>query len=86
MNHSKEYIFELLKIIAVNELKVNKKVVDNITMGDSIVDDLGLSSLTIFDFIGHIENTFEVELDERELMKIKTIQDTVNLIYNTLNG
>ena len=84
MHHSKEHILEVLRVIAVTTLEIDQETADAIGLDAKIVDDLGFDSLNIFDFIIQIEKSFEIELPERELMKIKTLQDAVNLIYNTL--
>ena len=84
MHHSKEHILEVLRVIAVTTLEIDQETADAIGLDAKIVDDLGFDSLNIFDFIIQIEKSFEIELSERELMKIKTLQDAVNLIYNTL--
>ena len=85
MRHTKEHILEVLKVIAIMQLEIDQETADAISLDADIVNGLGFTSLTIFDFIIQIEKSFEVELPERELMKVKTIQDVVNIIYNSLN-
>ena len=51
----------------------------------SVVDDLGLNSLTIFDFIYETEKTFQIELDEKRLLKVKTVSDMIELIQSYLH-
>jgi acyl carrier protein len=85
MQHSKDYILEELKIIAVTALEIDPIVAARASLDSSIVDDLGLTSLTIFDFIIAIENRFRIELAEKELMKVKTLGDAIDLIYTTLS-
>lgn len=82
MKQGHDQILSTLKQIATDKLELNIKEVD-VTM--SIVDDLGLNSLTIFDFIYEIEKIFQIELDEKSLMKVKTVSDIIELIYKNLH-
>ena len=59
----------------INEVDVNMRV----------VDDLGLNSLTIFDFIYETEKIFQIELDEKSLLKVKTVNDMIKLIQKNLH-
>ena len=82
MEHNHEQILSTLKNIAKDKLELDLKEID---VNMSVVDDLGLNSLTIFDFIYETEQTFNIELDEKSLLKIKTVSDMVELIQKTLH-
>ena len=82
MEHNHEQILSTLKNIAKDKLELDLKEID---VNMSVVDDLGLNSLTIFDFIYETEQTFHIELDEKSLLKIKTVSDMVELIQKTLH-
>ncbi len=82
MEHNHEQILSTLKNIANEKLKLNLKDVD---VNMNVVDDLGLNSLTIFDFIIETEKAFQIELDEKRLLKVKTVSDLVNLIQGYLH-
>ena len=43
-------------------------------------EDLGFSSLDFMSFLGELEDTFEVELDESEALKVLTIKDVLELL------
>lgn len=43
-------------------------------------EDLGFSSLDFMSFLGELEDTFEVELDESEALKVLTIKDALELL------
>lgn len=82
MEHIHEQILSTLKSIAQDKLAIDIKDVD---VNMSVVDDLGLNSLTIFDFIYETEQIFQIELDEKSLLKVKTVLDMVNLIEKNLH-
>jgi acyl carrier protein len=46
----------------------------------SFREDLGLSSLDFMSFLGEIEDTFDVELDLEEAVKIKTIGEALEML------
>ena len=81
MEQSHEQILSTLKKIATDKLELDIKGVD---VNMSVVDDLGLNSLTIFDFIYETEKTFQIELDEKSLLKVKTVSDMIELIHRHL--
>ena len=81
MEQNREQILSTLKNIARDKLELDFKEVD---VNMSVVDDLGLNSLTIFDFIYETEKTFQIELDEKSLLKVKTVSDMIELIHKNL--
>jgi len=83
MEQSPEHILSTLKKIATGKLELDIQKVD---VSMRVVEDLGLNSLTIFDFIYEIEKTFQIELDEKSLLKVKTVSDIVSLIHNSLQN
>ena len=82
MGQSPEQILATLKKIARDKLDLDVQKVD---INMSVVDDLGLNSLTIFDFIYETEKTFKIELDEKSLLKVKTVSDMIELIDKSLH-
>ena len=80
MENYQEQILSTLKKIANEKLKLDSIDID---LNMSIVDDLGLNSLTIFDFIIETEKTFQVEFDEKSLLKVQTVADMIELIHKT---
>lgn len=82
MEHNHEHILSTLKRIAQEKLELD---INNVDVNMSVVDDLGLNSLTIFDFIYETEKYFRIELDEKSLLKVKTVSDMVKLIQKTLH-
>ena len=81
MEQDREQILSTLKDIARDKLELN---VNNVELNMRVVDDLGLNSLTIFDFIYETEKPFQIELDEKSLLKVKTVSDMIDLISRNL--
>lgn len=48
---------------------------DEITNDMRFIEDLGFSSLDFMTFLGELEDTFDVEVDEDEIVDIHTIED-----------
>ena len=81
MEQNHERILITLKEIATDKLELDIK---NVDLNMNVVEDLKLNSLTIFDFIYEIEKTFKIELDEKSLLKVKTVSDIIELIHRNL--
>jgi acyl carrier protein len=43
-------------------------------------EDLGFSSLDFMSFLGELEDTFDVELDEEQVLQILTIEEALKLL------
>ena len=43
-------------------------------------EDLGFSSLDFMSFLGELEDTFDIELEEDKVMKIVTLGEALNLL------
>ena len=43
-------------------------------------EDLGFSSLDFMSFLGELEDTFDVELEEESVLKVFTIGEALNLL------
>ena len=82
MEKNHEEILSALKQIAQKKLELD---FENVDVNMNVVDDLGLNSLTIFDFIYETEKTFQIELDEKRLLKVKTVADMIELIQTNLH-
>ena len=82
MEQNHEQILSTLKEIAKNKLELD---FENVDVNMNVVDDLGLNSLTIFDFIYETEKAFQIELDEKRLLKVKTVSDMIELIQSYLH-
>ena len=43
-------------------------------------EDLGFSSLDFMSFLGELEDTFEVELEEEEVLQVRTIAEALEMM------
>ena len=43
-------------------------------------EDLGMSSMSFMSFLGEIEDTFDVELDQETALKVQTIGDALKMM------
>ncbi len=53
---------------------------------DSELDELDLDSLAMFEVVYELEESFSVELDEKELVAVETVGDLVERIERKLSG
>ena len=74
-------IFEKIKKIISSKTGINK---DTITLESAITDDLSLDSIEIFEILSEIEDEFSIEVEEEAYDSIKTVQDLVSYVENTL--
>lgn len=45
-------------------------------------EDLGFSSLDFMSFLGELEDTFDVELEEEDVLKVLTIAEALEMLDN----
>jgi acyl carrier protein len=50
----------------------------------NLFEDLGLDSIDALDMIGMLESNLDIEINEEELKKVRTIQDIVNYIVSKI--
>ena len=74
---SAQKIFEKVKQIIVDELG---KDPGSITKDADLKKDLGITSLEMIGMVMEFEDTFDVEISEDGLEKIKTVGDIVDYI------
>ena len=55
---------------------------EEITNNMRFREDLGFSSLDFMSFLGELEDIFDIELEESEVMKIVTIGEALELLDN----
>ena len=55
---------------------------EEITNNMRFREDLGFSSLDFMSFLGELEDTFDIELEESEVMKIVTIGEALEVLDN----
>ena len=70
-------MFEQLKDLIVNYVEVNK---EDITENSRFIEDLGFNSYMFMSFLGEVEDTYDVEVDEQEVLKLRTVADAIAYI------
>lgn len=70
-------MFEELKEIICQYVDVPE---DSITEDSRFREDLGFNSYDFMSLVGEIEERYDIEVEEREVIQIKTIKDAVDYI------
>ena len=70
-------VFEKIKTIVIDQLDADE---DAVTMEASITDDLGADSLDLADIVMSIEEEFDIEVPDDQLVNIKNVGDIVKYI------
>ncbi len=71
---------EFLEIVA----KYCDKKADELSPDLKFRDDLGFDSLGFMTFLGDLEDTFDIELEEEEALKITTIGEALEYLDKQL--
>lgn len=53
---------------------------DDITMDTSFAEDIGADSLDLVELVMALEQEFDIEIDDDEVEKIKTVSDAIRYI------
>lgn len=53
---------------------------DEITEDTQFISDLGFNSYDFMSFLGEIEDEFDIEVNEREVLKIRTVGEAIDYI------
>jgi acyl carrier protein len=69
--------FEKIKGIILDHLDVKE---EDITLNADLMEDIGADSLDIAELIMAIEEEFNIELNEEDIEKMKTIKDLVEYL------
>ncbi len=67
---------EIIKIIA----GVAEVPEENINLKTNLIADLDLESLDLVTLVSEIENKYQVEIPDKEIKKIQTVEDIVNFL------
>ncbi len=70
-----------LRLLARYSNESNPQAIDL----DSELDELDLDSLAMFEVVYELEESFSVELDEKELVAVETVGDLVERIERKLS-
>lgn len=75
-------MLEQMKELITNYVEVAP---EEITNNSKFIDDLGFNSYDFMSFLGEIEDEFDVEIDEREAVKIHTVGEAIEYIESIMD-
>lgn len=70
-------MFDQLKDIIVNYVEVKK---EDIKPESRFIEDLGFTSFDFMSMLGEIEDTLDVEIDQEEVVDIRTVSEAVDYL------
>ena len=70
-------ILDKIKEIVAEQLDVEQ---EKVVPEASFVDDLGADSLDLTELIMAMEDQFEMEIDDDEAQKLRTVQDVISYV------
>ena len=70
-------MFDQLKDIIVNYVEVKK---EDIKPESRFIEDLGFTSFDFMSMLGEIEDTLVLEIDQEEVVNIRTVQEAVDYL------
>lgn len=76
-------IFETLKNLIITRLNLDENTIIN--MDTSFVNDLEADSIGLVELIMGIEDEYEIEIDDENADKIKTVRDAVEYLEAIIN-
>lgn len=74
-------VFEKIKELLSEQLDLDE---NNISMDDSLTDDLGADSLDAIDIVMSVEDEFKIEVPDEIIEKMRTVSDIVNFVENNI--
>lgn len=80
MANKDEVVAKVIDLIATH-LNVSP---DEVKPENAFIDDLGMDSLDIVDFVMLIEKEFDVEIPDEDAERISTVQDAVDYLVDHL--
>lgn len=70
-------MFDQLTDIIVNYVEVKK---EDIKPESRFIEDLGFTSLDFMSMLGEVEDVLDVEVNEEEVVNIRTVQEAVDYL------
>lgn len=58
---------------------------DKITEDARFMEDLGFNSFDFMSLVGEVEERFDIEVEEREVVQIRTVKDAMDYITSLMN-
>lgn len=75
-------MFDKLADIIVNYVEVNR---EDIKPESRFMEDLGFTSFDFMSMLGEIEEELDVEIDQEEVVDIRTVQEAVEYLEKLSN-
>ena len=75
--------FEKLKEIIEEILHMDR---EESTDSSGFVEDLGADALDLFQILLRLEETYDIEIEEKDAEEIRTVGDAVSLICRLIKG
>lgn len=72
-------MFEELKEMITEYVEVRP---EDITEDSRFIEDLGFTSYDFMSMVGELEDRYDIEVQEREVIQVKTVGDAVNYIQS----
>lgn len=72
-------VLEKVKGIIANQLGIDE---NEITEEKTLIEDLGVDSLEIFEIVMSLEEEFDMEIPNEDIENIKTVGEVVSYINN----
>ena len=76
-------MFEELKEIICQYVEVDE---DKITEDSRFMEDLGFNSFDFMSLVGEVEERYDIEVEERDVVQIKTIKDAMDYISSLIEA
>ncbi|MDE7062205.1 MAG: acyl carrier protein [Lachnospiraceae bacterium] len=70
-------MLDQLKDIIVNYVEVKK---EDIKPESRFIEDLGFTSFDFMSMLGEVEDTLDVEINQEEVVNIRTVQEAVDYL------
>ena len=74
-------VYEQVKDVVADLLKVDA---GTITPASKFVDDLGADSMKSVELVAAFEEAFDIEMDEEDALKVKTVGDAASFVEQVL--
>lgn len=74
-------MFEELKEIISQYVDVDE---EKITEDARFMEDLGFNSYDFMSLVGEVEEKYDIEVEEREVVQIKTVKDAMDYISSLM--
>jgi acyl carrier protein len=72
---------EKVKEVLLENLDVKE---EDIVLTATLIDDLKATSIDLVEIFTAFQNTFDVNIDEAQVAKVKTVQDAIDLVKSAV--